>query len=67
MKRILVLVLRAFDFARSFVRGRSDFHCGVRASGANLACLNFTDEWDFSGVKHRLDLRGFKFKSEKIS
>ncbi|WP_298787143.1 hypothetical protein [uncultured Campylobacter sp.] len=30
-----------------------------------MICLNFTGERDFSGVKHRLDLRGFKFKSDK--
>ncbi|WP_297880713.1 hypothetical protein [uncultured Campylobacter sp.] len=45
---------------------RRDFYCGERADGANLTCLNFTDERDFSGVKHRLDLRGFKFKGEKF-
>ena len=67
MRRILALALRVFDFVCGFLRGRRDFHCNVRADGANLTCLNFTDEWDFSGVKHRLDLRGFKFKGDKIS
>jgi hypothetical protein len=56
---------RRFNFARSFARA-SDFCYGGRADGANLICLNFTGERDFSGVKHRLDLRGFKFKGEKF-
>lgn len=66
MKRILALVLRAVLILRvAFARG-SDFYCSVRADGANLACLNFTDERDFSEAKHRLDLRGLKFNGKKF-
>ena len=35
-------------------------------SRASLIDLNFTDERDLA-KKHGLNLRGFKFKSEKIS
>ena len=58
--------MRSFDFARGFLRGRCDFHCGERADGANLIGLNFTDERDLR--KNTDSNRGkFKFKSEKIS
>lgn len=62
----MALSLRAVLILRAALRGRRDFYCSVRADGANLACLNFTDERDFSEAKHRLDLRGFKFEDEKF-
>lgn len=33
---------------------------------ASLIGLNFASKLDFSGAKHRLDLRGFKFEDEKF-
>jgi len=62
----LALSLRAILILRAAFARTPRFSL-QRADGANLICLNFTGERDFSGVKHRLDLRGFKFKSEKIS
>ena len=62
----MALSLRAILILHAALCGRRDFYCGERADGANLTCLNFADKRDLA-KKHRLDLRGFKFKSEKIS
>lgn len=60
-----MLVLRAI-LILSWVYARASRFSLRRANGANLASLNFMDKRDLA-KKHRLDLRGFKFKSEKIS
>ena len=60
-------VLRAFDFARSFLHTHRDFCYGGRADGANLICLNFTGERDLArqntdSICADLNLRAIKFR-----
>ena len=69
MRHILALVLRAIlILCAAFAWALSLWIAPTRMrSLASLIGLNFTGERDFSEAKHRLDLRGFKFKGDKIS
>ena len=60
MKRILALVLHAA------LRGHRDFHCGERADGANLTCLNFTGKQDLARQNTDLICAGLNFEDEKF-
>ncbi len=68
MKRILALSLRAVLILRAaFARAPSLWIAPMRMrSLASLIGLNFADKRDLA-KKYGLNLRGFKFKSEKIS
>lgn len=65
MKPILALVLRAVLIScAAFCAGAAIFIAASRRGEFSL--LKFHGLAGFSGVKHRLDLRGLKFKGEKF-